>query len=246
MSQTPAHVRAARRYGQPAVLYAALALSAPGEYSLARMAGWSSHVAWLMPAVMSMYAAIGASVSKAQIDAAKRCAGTPMEVDAKRRATSATRGALMALLLATAAQVADHLLTTDVVGPRVWVLVVVSSVPPLVAAHVLHIDPPVDVEEPIAAEEPREVLSEEPQEAVSGPTAEPVGEEPTEPLEEPYAPVLVSYREAAEALGRNEATVRGWANNGTVVKYDGTTPNTKRVDLLECERVANGRATADV
>lgn len=243
MPPTPWHVRAARKYGQPAVLYAALTLSAPGEFSLAQMAGWSVRVAWLMPVVLSMYAAIGASVSKAQSDAAKRCVGTPMEAEAKRRATSAARAALFALFLATAAQITDHLLTADVVGLRVWVLVAVSSVPPLVAAHVLHIDPPADVDEP---QTPREAPPQEPQAAVSAPPTESADVEPHKPAEAPYAPHLVSYAEAAIALGVNDVTVRGWANNGTVVKYDGPTPSTRRVDLVECRNVQGRRVAASV
>lgn len=243
MPPTPWHVRAARKYGQMLVLYAALALSAPGEYSLARMSGWSTGVAWLMPAVMSLYAAIGASVSKAQTDAAKRCVGTSNEASAKRRAKSATWGALMALFLATAAQITDHLLTADVVGPRVWVLVAVSSVPPLVAAHVLHIDPPADAG---ATQTPREAPAQEPQAAVSAHPVEPVEEETPKPTEAPYTPVLVSYGEAALALGVAPETVRGWANKGTVIKYDGLTPSTRRVDLVECRNVQGRRVAASV
>jgi hypothetical protein len=253
MTRTPAHVRAARRYGQPAVLYAALALSAPGEFNLATMAGWSRNVAWLMPAVMSLYAAIGASVSKAQKDAAKRCAGTPAEAEARRRATSATRGALMALLLATAAQVADHLLTTAVVGPRVWVLVVVSSVPPLVAAHVLHIDPPTDEAEVDSIQPAPDESHEAPVQVPSAPVSTPLtlvlDVEPTEFAPNPQTaaqPVLVSYREAAEALGLSDTTIRGWANGGTVRKYPGPTPSTRCVDLVECKTVQARRVAAGV
>lgn len=246
MTRTPAHIRAARKYGQPAVLYAALALSAPGEFSLATMAGWSSKVAWLMPAVLSLYAAIGASVSKAQKDAAKRCAGTPGEAEAKRRANSATRGALMALLLATAAQVTDHLLTADVVGVRVWVLVAVSSVPPLVAAHVLHIDPPTDEDAQPVPEAPREAPPQRAQEPVSRPPVESATTGTPKPAKAPDAPHLVSYAEAALALGIATETVRGWANNGTVCKYDGLTPSTRRVDIMECKTVQARRVAAGV
>lgn len=90
----------------------------------------------------------------------------------------------------------------------------------------------------------REDAPERPQESISGPPTLPVDEEAQDAPREAYTPVLVSYREAAEALDVNEATVRGWANNGTVTKFDGTTPNTRRVDLLECERFRNGRVAA--
>lgn len=239
MTATPWPVRASRKYGQSAVLYAALALSAPGEYSLGIMAGWSSYVAWLMPAVMSLYAAISASGATAQKEAWRVAAGTPKEQEAQRRYKSATRGALAALFLATAAQVTDHILTADVVGPRVWVLVAVSSVPPLVAAHVLHIDPPADVE----SGQPREAPPQTPQPAVSGlPTAS-ATVEPPKPSEAPQQH-RVSYREAADALGMSEITIRGWANDGKVQKFAGPTAREVRVDLIECQNVKDGRRVA--
>lgn len=242
MTATPWPVRASRKYGQSAVLYAALALSAPGEYSLAHMAGWSRYVAWLMPAVMSLYAAISASVSKAQKEALALAVGTPGEADAKRRYKSATRGALLALGLATAAQITDHLMTASVVGPRVWVLVAVSSVPPLVAGHVLHIDPPAD-DEPA---QPRQAPAQEPQTPVSRPLAVVPDVEPTETVTAPPAPVLVSYADAAEALGIATETVRGWAARGTIAKHAGPTPTTVRVNLVECKTVQARRVATGV
>jgi hypothetical protein len=94
------------------------------------------------------------------------------------------------------------------------------------------------------ADELREAPSQSPQEPVSEPPVESADREPLRAVPDPYEPVLKSYRETAEALGVNEATVRGWANNGTVMKYDGLTPNTRRVDLLECQRVQNSRVAA--
>ncbi|MFJ1885289.1 hypothetical protein [Streptomyces sp. NPDC088137] len=52
----------------------------------------------------------------------------------------------MALFMATAAQVVEHVLTTGATGARVWVVITVSAVPPVVAAHVLHIDPSMKLE----------------------------------------------------------------------------------------------------
>ncbi|MDT9691367.1 hypothetical protein Q5762_24080 [Streptomyces sp. P9(2023)] len=56
-------------------------------------------------------------------------------------------------------------------------------------------------------------------------------------MEAPYAPALVTYGDAADALGVAPETVRGWANDGKVKKYDGPTPHTRRVDLKECKAV---------
>ncbi|MFI8084314.1 hypothetical protein ACIF6L_26365 [Kitasatospora sp. NPDC086009] len=157
MTHTPWHIRMARRHGPTTVLYAALALSAPGEYSLGVMAGWSPYVAWLMPAVLSLYAAISARNAREWSDllrSLKKCDDVDRAADAKVKRGRATRGALLALILATAAQITEHVLTTGATGARAWVVIVVSAVPPLVAAHVLHLDPPEDTE----ADEAPEVL----------------------------------------------------------------------------------------
>ncbi|MYY03111.1 MULTISPECIES: hypothetical protein [unclassified Streptomyces] len=237
MPRTPLHVRLARKYGQTAVLYAALALSAPGEYALAQMAGWDSRFAWLMPAVMSLYAAIGASVAKAQKEAARVAVGTSKERDAQRRSRNATFGALLALLMATAAQVTEHVITATVFGPTLWVVVVVSAVPPLVAAHVLHIDPPAEEDD----NEEHEAPAEAPQGPAVEPAEEPEEEEVLEPLEASYKPVLVTYAEAAEDLGLSVVTIRGAANGPTprIRKFPGATPSSVLVDIRECHDVFN-------
>lgn len=239
-TRTPWPVKIARKYGQSTVLYSALALSAPGEYALAQMAGWDWRVAWLMPAVMSLYAAIGASVATAQKQAARVAVGTPQEAEAKRRSRNATWGALLALGMATAAQITEHILTTGATGARAWVVIVVSAVPPLVAAHVLHIDPPSDEEatdEKLAPEWVREELTRRDQ----GPAGEPAKtlevQLPTEPVKEPEKPVLVTYAEAAEALGLSEVTIRGAANSDRLKKHVGDIPNRVYVDMRECHTV---------
>ncbi|MFD3361565.1 hypothetical protein ACFWW5_00495 [Streptomyces albidoflavus] len=228
-TKTPAAVRLARKYGQSAVLYAALALSAPGEYKLALMAGWDPSVAWLMPAVMSLYAAISASVAKAQTERAHRLKGTPKEAEARARSRRASAGALLALLMATAAQVVEHVLQSDATGAVLWTIVVVSAVPPLVAAHVLHVDPPMDDEdEPVPA--PAAIL-------------------PPPPAEKPVAeekPILVTYREAADAIGVAPETVRGAANDGRLKKYTGPTPTSRLVDLRVARTVIRPRPASPV
>lgn len=244
MPRTPAHVRIARKYGQTAVLYAALALSAPGEYALAQMAGWDARFAWLMPAVMSLYAAIGASVAKAQKEASRVAIGTEGEAAAKRRSTNATLGALLALLMATAAQVTEHVITATVFGPTLWVVVVVSAVPPLVAAHVLHIDPPADEEaneDPQAPEWVRDELTRRAQEAAGGPAEGTPEAEAPQATEAPYEPVLVTYAEAAEDLGLSVVTIRGAANGPTprITKFVDPASGSPMVDIRECHDVFN-------
>jgi hypothetical protein len=236
----PWAVRATRKHGQTTVLYAALALSAPGEYALAQMAGWDHRVAWLMPAVLSLYAAISASVAKAQKTTARELVGTPQEAEAKRRSANATWGALVALLIATAAQVAEHVLTTGATGTRAWVVIIVSAVPPLVAAHVLHIDPPMELE----PTEERETPAWLPQEALQEPAEEPERQLPAPPVEEPEKPILVTYREAADALDVAAETVRGWKAQGKIISYPGQGTNNVLVDLRECQSVKARRSVS--
>ncbi|MGW1547457.1 hypothetical protein [Streptomyces sp. NPDC002346] len=240
-TRAPWAVRQARKHGQTTVLYAALALSAPGEYALAEMAGWDARVAWLMPAVLSLYAAISASVAKAQKTTARNAIGTPQEAEAKRRSKNATGGALVALLMATAAQVAEHVLTTGATGARAWVVIIVSAVPPLVAAHVLHIDPPLELEAPEPAADEREAPAQEPQEAAGAPDEEPPAQLPAEPVEAPESPVLVTYAEAADALDVAPETVRGWKGQGKIQGYPGQGANSVLVDLRECKSVKSRR-----
>lgn len=135
----PWYARLATSYGRPAVLIAAIALSAPGEYQLARMAGWSPWVAWLMPFTISVYAAAAAAL------AASRPKGTR---------ASAIVGSGFALLLALAAQVVAHLLASGHMSAEWWLIAIVSAIPPAVVAHVLHLAAtpagvPVETPEPV-------------------------------------------------------------------------------------------------
>ncbi|MFI9123823.1 hypothetical protein ACIGW0_31280 [Streptomyces bikiniensis] len=235
---TPRHIALARKHGQTAVLYAALALSAPGEFYLALSVGWEPYVAWLMPAVLSLYAAIGASVAKGQKEVARSASetapGSRLEAEAQRRSRSASVGALIALALATAAQVTWHVMTAETVGLKLWVVVAVSAVPPLVAAHVLHIDPPMELpdDEPPAQVWPLEEL----EEIARGEQIESATDRVPEKPESVPVSVLVTYKEAAAELGVEEVTVRGWAVRERIKRYPGSTPTTRRVSLEECRR----------
>lgn len=126
-TSSPWWVRAATTAGRPAVLASALVMSAPAEYHLAKAAGFGDPYAYGMPLVLSSYAGIAAVV------AATRTKGA-------RGRLSAIIGAGLALVLAMAAQIVGHLLTTGHMTADSWILVaVVSAVPPLVVGHLLHL-----------------------------------------------------------------------------------------------------------
>lgn len=115
-------------YARPAaftVLGAALVMSAPGEYSLAALAGWSPWVAWLMPVCVSVYAAVAALF----VDASPK--------GARGRGT-AILGAAGALALALAAQVTAHWIAAGYLESSMALVGAVSAVPPVVVAHVMH------------------------------------------------------------------------------------------------------------
>ncbi|MFF7000006.1 hypothetical protein ACFY93_34485 [Streptomyces sp. NPDC008313] len=118
----PLYARIAATGGRPVVLLAALAMSAPGEYRLATLAGWSPTVAVLMPLVLSAYAAV-ASVMAATCPDSR----------------SAKAGAGMALALALTAQVIAHLIMAGYVSVGPVLVAAVSAVPPLVAGHLMHL-----------------------------------------------------------------------------------------------------------
>lgn len=123
----PWYARLATSAGRPAVLAATLVMSMPGEYHVARFAGWSDPWAYGMPFSLSAYAGIAAVV------AATRPKGA-------RGRVSATLGAALAIVLALAAQVVAHLVNTGHMDHnQAWLIAVTSMVPPAVLAHLLHL-----------------------------------------------------------------------------------------------------------
>lgn len=119
-------------------------MCAPGEYHLARLAGWSDPFAYGMPVVLSAYAGIAAAVASA------RRAGEPGR-------WSAIVGAGLALVLAIAAQVVSHLIGTGHAPADTPVLVAATSlVPPAVVGHLLHLAamPAVPEQPPVLAAVP--------------------------------------------------------------------------------------------
>ncbi|WKU46756.1 hypothetical protein Q3V23_23320 [Streptomyces sp. VNUA116] len=122
----PWYARSVFTGGRPLVLVAALVMSVPGEIRMAQIAGWQGWVTWLMPVCVSAYAACAAVISEVR-----------RRLDLPGRVT-ATIGAGAALGLALSAQVVAHLIDRGYMTTSAVLVAVVSSVPPLVVAHMLH------------------------------------------------------------------------------------------------------------
>ncbi|NUP16608.1 MAG: helix-turn-helix domain-containing protein [Streptomyces sp.] len=123
----PLWVRGLTAGGRPIVLSVALLMCAPGEYHLARNAGWRDPFTYGMPVVLSAYAGIAAAV-----------ASTRRHGDRGR--WSAIIGACLALGLAMAAQVVSHLIDTGhLIADQPTLIAVTSLVPPAVVGHLLHL-----------------------------------------------------------------------------------------------------------
>ncbi|MFB8101333.1 hypothetical protein ACFC3O_00600 [Streptomyces sp. NPDC056007] len=126
-TRPPWYARTATTVGRPAVLTATLIMSMPGEYKVAKLAGWSDPWAYGMPFALSAYAGIAAVVT------ATRPKGA-------RGRISAQLGAAFAIVLALAAQVVAHLVQTGHMnGNQAWLIAITSMVPPAVLAHLLHL-----------------------------------------------------------------------------------------------------------
>jgi hypothetical protein len=196
----PLLVRLAIAGGRPAVLAAALALSAPGEYRLAVLAGWDWRFALIMPGVLSLYAAVAAAI-----------AGSLPKGSAERKQANA--GALIALALAMIAQIGSHLIEAGYLDKSPAIVIGTSAVPPAVAAHVLHLTAAATRLTPKAAVSPMSVTASEPatQESVEPKAAEtapePEGESVVTPEPEP---VIESEQPVRELTQREliDATVR--------------------------------------
>ncbi|MFM9566137.1 hypothetical protein [Streptomyces turgidiscabies] len=186
-SASPWYARLATTAGRPAVLAATLIMSMPGEYHVAKFAGWSDPWAYGMPFSLSAYAGIAAVV------AATRPKGA-------RGRFSATVGAAFAICLALAAQVVAHLVNTGHMNQdQAWLIAVTSMVPPAVLAHLLHLaaTPTATVEDaapaaPVVVERVEQqaapVVPPKPVQAPALPPATPVEEQPP-------APAAIVYRD---------------------------------------------------
>ncbi|MFZ3558144.1 helix-turn-helix domain-containing protein [Streptomyces sp. BH055] len=217
----PLWVRGLTAGGRPVVLAVALLMCAPGEYHLARAAGWSERFAYGMPVVLSAYAGIAAAV------ASTRRSGD-------RGRWSAILGACLALGLAMAAQVVSHLIGTGhLAASQGWLVAVTSLVPPAVVGHLLHLaaTPPEahqDAED--APEAPPVPSVPDLSRVVPGTvTLLPIAPPPA-PVEQdgqdgdedeqdasdrpPPPPVLLTTAEVAQRFGVDPSTVRSWVHAG--------------------------------
>ncbi|WP_405554306.1 hypothetical protein [Streptomyces sp. NBC_01171] len=191
----PWYARVATTAGRPAVLGATLIMSMPGEYHVARFAGWTDPWAYGMPFSLSAYAGIAAVV------AATRPKGA-------RGRFSATVGAAFAIVLALAAQVVAHLVTTGHMDhDQAWLIAVTSMVPPAVLAHLLHLaatPTPATERVPAPAPAPAPAVSVERTEQPPAPVVPVVPPKPEQapalPAEEqqaiePPVPAPIAYRD---------------------------------------------------
>lgn len=120
-------------WGRPAAALVVLVLCAPGEQHLAYLAGWNGSITWLSwgwAGLLSLYAGISAVV------ATVRPRGS-------RGKATAVAGASLSLLLAMAAQPVAHMFTTGWLSaeprPPLWLVVIVSGIPPFILGHLLHL-----------------------------------------------------------------------------------------------------------
>lgn len=205
--KTPLWVSAFATGGRPTVAVIVMAMCAPGEHHLAVLAGWTSHLAWGMAAVMAAYAGIAAVV------ATKRPKGAPGK-------HSAVWGACISLIAAMAAQPVSHLFVTGWLSaqPRApWLLVIaVSCVPPLTLGHLLHL-----AATPLAHhDQPSEQPEHHHAQRIEHPP-----EQPKQPMLTAAAPTptgLLTAEDVMRILGCSRSTVTRWQNKGfiTVVAKD--------------------------
>jgi hypothetical protein len=125
----PGWVNHFRRWGVPAAAILVLVLCAPGEQHLGDLAGWGGHMSWGLSGLFTLYAGLAAVIS------------TQLPQGARGK-TSSVWGAFLSLMLAMAAQPVSHLFVTHYISveprPPLWLVVTVSSVPPLILGHLLH------------------------------------------------------------------------------------------------------------
>ncbi|MCD7438974.1 hypothetical protein K4B79_12140 [Streptomyces lincolnensis] len=107
------------------VLVVALAMSAPGEYQLARAAGWGDWVAAGMPVCMSVYTAFAVWFVETR------------RKGEKGRGTAVV-GAVLALAMTLSGQVVAHWISAGYMQSSMALTAAVSSVPSIVVGHVAH------------------------------------------------------------------------------------------------------------
>ncbi|MEV0526617.1 helix-turn-helix domain-containing protein [Streptomyces sp. NPDC050439] len=232
----PLWIRGLTAGGRPIVLGVALLMCAPGEYHLARNAGWRDPFTYGMPVVLSAYAGIAAAV-----------ASTRRPGDRGR--WSAIIGACLALGLAMAAQVVSHLIDTGhLVADQPTLIAVTSLVPPAVVGHLLHLaasppdatDTPPDAQDApasdpvprvpdvvpatarllpvVARPAPTVTLEREPRDADGTPELPPGTLQDAEDADDgpPPEPPLMTTKDVARHYGIEPSTVRNWVGAGRI------------------------------
>ncbi|MEU5519541.1 helix-turn-helix domain-containing protein [Streptomyces sp. NPDC047860] len=126
MNTTPLYARITSAVSRPLVLLAALVISVPAEVELARSSGFTNGFEFLMPLTLSAYSAASAII------AANRPRGSKGRI-------SAIVGSGVALGMALSAQVVGHLISSGYMTSGPVLVSLVSSVPALAAAHMLHL-----------------------------------------------------------------------------------------------------------
>jgi MFS family permease len=185
------------------VLAVALAMSAPGEYQLARAAGWGEFVAAGMPICMSVYAVVAVWFTE------NRAKG-------EKGRGSAVAGAIGALGMTLTGQVVAHWIAAGYMTSSKELVAAVSAVPAIVAGHVAHMvirsTRPVEAEAQQAVEDQDQGEAAVPVQPTLDGTEPPVDEvakrrarrRPGRP-----APSLEEIRQAAETLAAKGEEVTG-------------------------------------
>ncbi|MER5501319.1 DUF2637 domain-containing protein [Streptomyces sp. NPDC002561] len=157
----------------------------------------------------------------------------------RMRAGEGRLGAWIWFLLSLATSLGANVATSgvmDLADPPVWLRVLVAGWPAVAflgGSLLVHTAKAEDVDGE------HEAPTETRQEPAGEADEEPVADSSEEPVKELEKPVLVTYAEAADALGVAPETVRGAANGPRprLKKYAGDTPNSARVDMRECHMV---------
>lgn len=207
----PERQSAVERYGPWVALYAAIALTASGEFELAALVGFPSWIAWALPTAIDVYV-----------------------VQAMRR----HRDVAGALVLMVATNAVYHLAASGLFGvtgaglPAWWLVVLVAAIAPVIVWRVHRITEPRDAEpkvplsDPAVDSSPASPVTEEP--AVTDNSTEPVA--PTTSTEAPPVvdpePTVVADKTAAsvDSTGRQKPTTGAEPAPAPVAKKTASKP----------------------
>ncbi|MEV0692161.1 hypothetical protein [Streptomyces sp. NPDC050388] len=190
MNTTPFYAKLTAAISRPLVLISALVISMPAEIQLARASGFGNGFEYLMPLTLSVYSAASAVI------AANRPRGSKGRI-------SAIIGSGVALSMALSAQVVGHLISSGYMTTGPVLVSLVSSVPALAAAHMLHL-----------AALPKSTVDVTPMESGQGNEEEPLtGSETTEEVTEAPIPMLRPDKPSRGRSRPSLAAIREAAQN---------------------------------